>query len=111
MFKYAKISNAQTGTVDVGLGENSAYYIAKGFAIMEVEQAYNGQWYLAGKAPPKPEETDEQKLLRLENEYGMPRIIREGILGNTGAYSQFNVTRARELEALAEKIRNKGETI
>ena len=111
MIKYAKIVDNNTGTVDVGLGTNDNYYKSKGFTLMEVEQAWDGQWYLSGYAPVKPEETDEQKLLRLENEYKMPRLIREGILGNTTAYSEFNAARAKELEALAEKIRNKGETI
>ena len=111
MIKYAKIVDNNTGTVDVGLGTNDNYYKSKGFTLMEVEQAWDGQWYLSGYAPVKPEETDEQKLLRLENEYKMPRLIREGILGNTTAYSEFNAARARELETLAEKIRNKGETI
>lgn len=111
MIKYAKVINEDTKQVDVGLGINEAYYKGLGMSSMEVEQAYDGQWYLSGYAPAKPEETDEQKLLRLENEYKMPRLVREGILGNTTAYSEFNVARAQELEALAEKIRNKGETI
>lgn len=111
MVKYAKVIDNKTGKVDVGLGSNDQYYKNKGFLPMDVEQAYDGQWYLNGYAPIKPEETDEQKLLRLENEYGMPRLTREGILGNTTAYSEFNAARAKELEALAEKIRNKGETI
>ena len=111
MVKYAKIIDNNTGTVDVGLGTNDNYYKSKGFTLMEVEQAWNGQWYLSGYAPVKPEETDEQKLFRLENEYGMPRLIREGIIGSTGTYSEFNVARAQELETLAEKIRSKGETI
>lgn len=111
MVKYAKVIDNKTGKVDVGLGSNEQYYKAKGFIPMDVEQGWDGQWYILGKAPAKPEETDEQKLLRLENEYGMPRLTREGILGNKAAYSEFNAARARELEALAEKIRNKGETI
>jgi RNA binding exosome subunit len=41
----------------------------------------------------------------LEQKYNMPRVIREGILGNPTMYSEFNVNRAKELEDIAEKIR------
>ena len=51
------------------------------------------------------EPTLEQQLLMLEEKYNMPRVIREGILGNPIMYSEFNVNRAKELEAIAEKIR------
>lgn len=49
--------------------------------------------------------TLEEQLIELETKYNMPRVIREGILGNPAMYSEFNVNRAKELEAIAEKIR------
>ena len=52
------------------------------------------------------EPTIEEQLIILEQKYNMPRVIREGILGNPEAYSEFNVNRARDLEDLAKKVRD-----
>jgi len=49
----------------------------------------------------------QEKLEQLEAKYNMPRVIREIILANPDAYSQFNVLRAKELEKLAKEIRRK----
>ena len=48
MRKYAKIINPETKQCDVGLGTNTAFYEAIDMQEMEVEQAYNGSWYLQG---------------------------------------------------------------
>lgn len=73
----------------------------------ELEIGYDGYEYKKGKAPEKPAVFDlEQELIKKEREYNMPRVIREGILGNTEAYSEFNVNRARDLEDLAKKVRD-----
>lgn len=49
--------------------------------------------------------TLKEQLIQLEIKYNMPRVIREGILGNPAAYSEFNVNRAKDLEDLAKKVR------
>ena len=73
----------------------------------ELETGYDGFEYKKGKAPLKPESFDlENQLKDLEQKYNMPRVIREGILGNPTAYSEFNVNRARDLEDLAKKVRD-----
>ena len=48
---YAKIINNETKQCEVGLGTNSAFYKSIGMTEIEVEQAYDGQWYLKGYAP------------------------------------------------------------
>jgi hypothetical protein len=53
MLKYAKIINKETKQCEVGIGTNTEFYKSIGMTEMEVEQAYNGQWYLAGYAPKK----------------------------------------------------------
>lgn len=65
MLKYAKIINEQTKQCDVALGN----YVPSGFTQMEVEQAYNGAWYVAGYAPQKPQEVKEQEVRQARNSY------------------------------------------
>lgn len=103
----AKIINEETKQCEVGLGNDIEFYKSLGMSEMNVEKAYNGNWYLEGYAPVKPSPTLEEQLVELETKYNMPRVLREGILANPDAYSEFNVKRARELEALAEEIRRK----
>ncbi|MBO5997281.1 MAG: hypothetical protein J6P93_02005 [Alphaproteobacteria bacterium] len=63
MKKYAKIMNEETKECNVGLGTNDKFYKSIGMTNMDVEQAYNGQWYLTGYAPEKPEPTYVEKRL------------------------------------------------
>ena len=60
MKKYAKIINEETKEVSIGTGTNSAFYQSIGMTEMEVEEAYDGSWYLLGYAPAKPEPTVEE---------------------------------------------------
>ena len=69
MKKYAKVINEETKQCEVGLGTNSAFYQSIGMTEMEVEQAYDGSWYLAGYAPVKPEPTKEEQQKARENAY------------------------------------------
>lgn len=65
MLKYAKIIDKKTKECQVGLGTNIEAYMAQGMTEQEVEQAYNGSWYLQGHAPEKPKPThDETNELR-----------------------------------------------
>ena len=59
--RYARIINEETQEVQVGVGCPIEYYIEIGMTEMEVEQAYNGQWYVAGYAPVQPEPTEYEK--------------------------------------------------
>ena len=105
MLKYAKIVNEETGLCEVGLGTNSAFYQSIGMTEMEVEQAYNGSWYLKGYAPAKPEPTLEEQVASLEQTYGMTRWQREGILAEGSLYSEYTKAKAQEIEDLAKKLR------
>ena len=106
MKKYAKVVNNETKACDVGLGTNIEYYKSLGMTEQEVEQAYNGQWYLAGYAPSKPQPTLEQQVIDLENKYQMNRWQREGILAEGSLYSQYSKDKAQEIEDLAEQLRH-----
>lgn len=62
MQKWHRVINEQTKEVEVGLGTNEAFYKKLGYILGEVEQAYNGRWYLLGYAPERPlEELKEAK--------------------------------------------------
>lgn len=60
MIKLAKIINEGTKQVELGYEEYIDFYTKKGFTENEVEQAYDGQWYLAGYAPVVPVPTYDQ---------------------------------------------------
>ena len=65
MLKYAKIEDEQLKKVSVGEGDDTEFYESIGMAIMDVEKAYTGEWYLKGYAPAKPAPTyDEIKDAR-----------------------------------------------
>ena len=57
---YAKIDE-KTKRVSVGIGTNIAFYRSIGMSEMDVEQAYDGQWYLKGYAPEEPAPTKEEQ--------------------------------------------------
>lgn len=53
--KYARIIDEETHEVQLGVGCTDEYYAEIGMQLMDVEQAYNGGWYVAGWAPEEPE--------------------------------------------------------
>ena len=69
MKKYAKIINNETKQCEVGLGTNSAFYKSIGMTEIEVEQAYDGSWYVKGFAPEKPVEELQAQVRSVRNQY------------------------------------------
>lgn len=65
----AKIINDETKAVTVALGSDTKYFLSQGFTEMDVEQAYNGNWYLQGYAPVKPQEVKEQEVRAVREQY------------------------------------------
>ena len=57
MKKYAKVINEETKACEVGLGTNTEFYKSIGMTELDVEKAYNENWYLVGYAPKEPEKT------------------------------------------------------
>lgn len=51
MKKYCFIVNEETKEVRIGAGVNDEYYASIGMEERDVEQAYNGAWYVVGYAP------------------------------------------------------------
>ena len=108
MTKYAKIINEETKEVQVGLGTNSAYYQQIGMTEMEVEQAYNGAWYVSGYAPEEPEEEKKAKrraeLIAQLDALDL-KCIRALRAIQAGVGTEADTARLAELEAQAEQIR------
>lgn len=67
MKKYAKIVDEETKLCEVGLGNNVEFYKSLGMTEMDVEQSYNGSWYVSGYCPEQPAPTyEEQRQNRAE---------------------------------------------
>ena len=99
MLKYAKIINEETKEVQIGVGVNDEYYASIGMTEMEVEQAYNGNWYLKGYAPIKPEPTIQDRILELEGQI-TDRNLRSAIFGD-----EYAIEKIRAIEAEIEELR------
>lgn len=62
MFKYAIVTNKETGLCDVGLGTNSEFYKSIGMTEMDVQESdIDGNWYLKEKCPMKTEAEKAQE--------------------------------------------------
>ena len=110
MKKYAKVVNDETKLCEVGVGTNTSFYASIGMTEMEVEQAYNGQWYLKGYAPAKPEPTLEEQVAKMEAETGLTRVMREMVLAENSGASDYVKAKANEIEDLAKQLRTTEET-
>lgn len=103
MIKWAKILDSKTGEVQIGIGQTPEYYASIGMTEMEVEQAYNGLWYLKGYAPIKPEPTPREKVVSqiesLEKSI-TDRNIRAALLGD-----EYALNKITEIEAQIEELR------
>lgn len=104
MIKYAKVINEQTGLCEVGTGTNSKFYQSIGMTEMEVEQAYDGSWYLAGYAPAKPEPTDEEQKQARANAYA---VEVDPLMAEYNRKKTFNLFEEGEEEKLLVEIEAK----
>ena len=88
--RYAKIIDDETKEVQVGVGCLDEYYEEIGMSQMDVEQAYNGLWYITGYAPTMPEPTPEElkrnrieelKRLLAQDDYKVRKCAEYNFLG------------------------------
>ena len=86
--KYAKIINKETKECNVGIGTNEKFYKSIGMTLQEVEQSYDGSWYLVGYAPQKPQELINQEEIAecqkylADTDYIVVKISEAMISGN-----------------------------
>ena len=101
---YAQIIDEETKQVNIGTGTNTTFYKSIGMTEMEVEQAYNGSYYLKGYAPTQNlDELKSEKLSELtavtskfDNQLVNTDMIIKSSLGfsiNADLRSQLNVRR------------------
>lgn len=105
--KYAKF-NPDAKTLQVGIGTNDAFYKALGMELMEVELAFDGQYYPAGQAPEKPrtdilrEELAEQQNILTTTDWYAIRFADSGVEIPADIKTQRQAARKRIDEIRAE---------
>lgn len=55
MRKFGILTNDKSKAVQVGVGTDVDFYKSIGMSEMDVEEGWDGNWYLAGYVPPKSE--------------------------------------------------------
>lgn len=108
MLKQAKLLDEKTKLCSVGVGTDIEFYKSIGMEEMDVEQAWDGSWYLAGNCPEKPkpaEPTVEEKVAKLEAQTGLTRAVRELVLAENSGASDYVKQQAQEIEDLAQVLR------
>lgn len=108
MTKYAKVINEETKECQVGIGTNTAFYQKIGMTEMDVEQAYNGSWYMAGYAPEEPEAERKEKAkkdLMAKLDALDLKCIRALRAIQSGNGTAEDTAKLADLEAEAEEIR------
>lgn len=90
MIKYARITDPEKGLCTVGIGTDEEFYKSIGFELMEVEEGFDGNWYISGFAPAPP----ETKTVRIFSKYklcesamGVPFTLADG--GTTTVWEAF----------------------
>lgn len=106
MLKYAKIIDEKTNEVQIGVGVNDEYYASIGMTEMEVEEAYNGNWYLKGYAPKEPVPSKEDRIkeyIRNLEQQITDRNLRSAIFGDK--YALDKIARIeKEIEELRKQL-------
>lgn len=109
MIKYAKIINEETKECNIGLGTNVEFYKSIGMTEIDVEQSYDGKWYVVGHAPVKPEPTEyeqmQERIVRLkqalaDSDY---KVIKCAEAQMAGVELPYNIT---ELHTERQELRD-----
>ena len=96
MLKFAKVINEETKLREVGLGTNAKFYQSIGMIEMEIEQAYNGNYYVKGYCPKKPQEIINQERIAELEEYLTTTHWYAIRFADTGEESPTEIKKARQ---------------
>ena len=105
MLVYAKVIDEQTKQCEIGFGNDDKFFTDLGFTKQEFEQGYDGNYYLKGYVPQKPQPTIQEQVITLEKKYQMNRWQRELILADNSGASDYTKQKANEIETLAKELR------
>ena len=113
--KYAKLD--ENGNLQVGIGTDVDFYKSIGMTLMDVEQGWDGNWYLEGQVPQKPqknvlqEELQEQQDILSSTDWYAIRFADSGVeipadikAKRQAAREKIDELRA-EIEYLAKELR------
>lgn len=94
----SKIINNETKQVELGYKEYENFYLENGFSEQDVEQAYDGSWYLLGFAPIAPEPSYAELRAgaypeMIEQIDMLYHDIDNGLLGEPAKQSSFYLAR------------------
>lgn len=64
MIRYAKIIDGSNLKCNVGIGSNEEFYKSIGMEKMDVEKAWDGDWYKSGFAPTKPASVEKEEKIQ-----------------------------------------------
>lgn len=94
MKKYAKIENETSKRVSIGIGDNIKFFESIGMKEMDVEQGFDGNWYVEGYAPP-PSQEYLLKKSKVEREQAVSKITVwvDGMEFNGDETSQERISR------------------
>lgn len=109
--RYAKF-NEDGKTLQVGIGVDAEFYKSIGMELMDVEIAWDGNYYVAGKAPEKPqtailqEELSAQLNILSSTDWYSSRLIDTGVAIPEEVKSQRQAARERidEIRAKLAKL-------
>lgn len=94
MLRYAKIIDADLGKCSIGTGTDEKFYQSIGMMLMDVEEGYDGNWYLVGRAPePVYTVTDYDRVM--EEHIKQTRVARGYTLREPSDYKDSSVPRWR----------------
>ena len=72
MYKYVKYNEDSGLCTEIGNGTNTEFYESIGMVYKDVEQGFDGNWYLKGYAPEEPiEHKNEQIRQQRQSRFAM----------------------------------------
>lgn len=107
--KWCKLINPTTREVVLGAGQTPEYYASIGMTEADVEQSYEGRWYLEGYAPQKPEPTPKEIIQAQIDELEAQitdRNVRGAILGD-----EYALNKLQTIEAQIAELRKQSEAL
>lgn len=106
-----KIHDQETNEVLIAVGDNSQFFESMGYTeVGEVEQAYDGRYFLAGYAPSKPLETMKAEKLDALNAAHEQAEADAHVLSSLGFTVDADDRANRDVDGLLKTLKD-GETV